>query len=302
MTNSSDQDKAKGEPWYPSRFGADDEIGALNFLQPENILAATALVKRGETYSLAIPTGPETPAYPPRSFQMNIVSPGQYGGSTWGKNKAGGIDEFFTVWPGIGTHFDGLGHIAIGHKFYNGSPSEEVYDHTGVKKFGTETIPPIVTRGVLLDIAALRGVDIMEPGDVITPGDIEAAMERQGVEIRSGDVVMLRTGWIKTAETEPEKFIGSVPGLGKTGAQYLADAEVVIIGVDQYSTEVMPAEDADEFIPVHQLDLAINGVYHLQNVMLEDLARDGVNEFMFVLGLPKFVGATQMTANPVAIC
>ncbi len=288
--------------WYPSRFGVDDEIGALNFLQPDKILEATALVKRGETYSLAIPTGPETPAYPPRSFQMNIVSPGQYGGSTWGKNKAGGIDEFFTVWPGIGTHFDGLGHIAIDHYFYNGTPSEEVYDHIGVKKFGTETIPPIVTRGVLLDIAALRGVDVMAPGDVITPADIQAAMERQSVKIRSGDVVMLRTGWITMAETNPDKFIGPVPGLGKEGAQYLSDAEVVIIGVDQYSTEVMPAEDPDEFIPVHQLDLAVNGVYHLQNVMLEDLARDGINEFMFVLGLPRFVGATQMTANPVAIC
>ncbi|MCF6275852.1 MAG: cyclase family protein, partial [Robiginitomaculum sp.] len=169
-------------------------------------------------------------------------------------------------------------------------------------KFGTETLPPICTRGLFLDIAALRGVDVMEPGDVITSTDIKAAMERQAVEIRSGDVVMLRTGWITTVDTAPEKFIGPVPGLGKEGAQYLADAEVVIIGVDQYSTEVMPAEDADDFIPVHQLDLAINGVYHLQNVTLEELARDKVNEFMFVLGLPKFVGATQMTANPIAIC
>ncbi len=291
-----------GDSWYPSRFGADDEIGALNFLKPEKIIEATSLIKSGTSYSLAVPTGPKTPAYPPRSFAMNIVSPGQYGGATWGQNKAGGIDEFFTVWPGMGTHFDGLAHIAIDHKFYNGTPHEEVYDHTGVKKFGTETIPPIVTRGVFLDIAALRGVDVMEPGDVITSADIKAAMARQGVEIRSGDVVMLRTGWITTIDTAPEKFIGPVPGLGKEGAQYLADAEVVIIGVDQYSTEVMPAEDADDFIPVHQLDLAINGVYHLQNVMLEDLARDKVNEFMFVLGLPKFVGATQMTANPIAIC
>ncbi len=302
MTSTPSEKKNSGEQWYPSRFGADDEIGALNFLKPEKILEATGLIKQGTTYSLAIPTGPDTPAYPPRSFQMNIVSPGQYGGSTWGKNKAGGIDEFFTVWPGIGTHFDGLGHVAINHRFYNGASAEDVYDHTGVKKYGTDTIPPIVTRGVFLDIAALRGVDVMEPGDVITPADMQAAMERQGVEIRSGDVVMLRTGWITVADAEPEKFIGPVPGLGKAGAQYLADAEVVIIGVDQYSTEVMPAEDTDEFIPVHQLDLAVNGVYHLQNVMLEELARDKVNEFMFVLGLPRFVGATQMTANPVAIC
>lgn len=302
MPEDKKPEKSLGDQWYPSRFGADDEIGALNFLNPGKILEAISLVRQGSTYSLAIPTGPKTPAYPPRNFQMNIVSPGQYGGSTWGTNKAGGIDEFFTVWPGMGTHFDGLGHIAIDHRFYNGAPADEVYNHTGVLKFGTETIPPIVTRGVFLDIAALRGVPMMEPGDVITPGDIEQAMERQKVKIGSGDVVMLRTGWITTMDNAPEKFIGPVPGLGKAAAQYLSDAEVVIIGVDQYSTEVMPAEDPDEFIPVHQLDLAVNGVYHLQNVMLEELARDNVNEFMFVLGLPKFVGATQMTANPIAIC
>ncbi len=302
MTGEDQPSNPPGEGWYPSRFGAEDEMGALNFLAPEKVLQAARLVKEGRSYSLAVPTGPDTPAYPPRSFQMHIVSPAQYGGTTWGANQAGGIDEFMITWAGIGTHLDGLGHIAINNRFYNGNSADEVYEHTGVKKFGTHTLPPIVTRGVLLDIAALRGVEVMQPGEVITPDDMEAAMKSQGVALERGDALMLRTGWIRLMESDPEKFMGSIPGIGKAAAAYLADAEVSLIGLDQYATEVMPAEDEDEFIPVHQLNLAMNGIYQLQNLQLEELAKDGVWEFLFVLGLPRFVGATQMTANPVAIC
>lgn len=301
MSDNTSRANPFGDRWFPSRFGADDEIGALNFLSAAKIVQAAKLVEKGKTYSLAVPTGPDTPAYPPRSFQMHIVSPAQYGGTTWGVNQAGGIDEFMITWAGIGTHFDGLGHIAINNIFYNGNSADDVYQHTGVKKFGTHTIPPIVTRGVLLDIAALRGVDVMEPGEVITPEDLEAAQKRQNIQIETGDVVLLRTGWIKLLDSDPEKFMGSVPGIGKAAAEYFAIKETTIVGTDQYSTEVMPAEEEDEFIPVHQLNLAINGIYQLQNLQLEELAADGVSEFLFVLGLPRFVGATQMTANPVAI-
>jgi len=301
MTDETTRSGAAGDTWFPSRFGPDDEIGALNFLDAKGVIRAARLVDQGKVYSLAVPTGPDTPAYPPRSFQMHIVSPGQYGGATWGTNQAGGIDEFMVTWAGIGTHLDGLGHVAIDNVFYNGSAADEVYQHTGVRKFGTHTIPPIVTRGVLLDIADMKGVEIMAPGEVITPDDIEAALKKQGLRLQQGDAVMLRTGWIRLIDRDPEKFMGSVPGIGKAAAAYFADAEITLIGVDQYSTEVMPAEEDGEFIPVHQINLTINGIYQLQNVTLEELARDKVHEFMFVLGLPRFVGATQMTANPVAI-
>ncbi len=301
MTDKAAAPNPFGDTWFPSRFGAEDEIGTLNYLGPENVVRAAKLVDRGKVYSLAVPTGPDTPAYPPRSFQMHIVSPAQYGGTTWGVNQAGGIDEFMITWAGIGTHLDGLGHVAINNVFYNGTKADDVYQHTGVKKFGTDTLPPIVTRGVLLDIAALKGVDIMAPGEVITPEDIEAALKRQDLRLQRGDAVMLRTGWIKLLDSDPEKFMGSVPGIGKAAAHFFAEAETTLIGVDQYATEVMPAEDDNEFIPVHQINLTINGIYQLQNVILEELARDNVFEFLFVLGLPRFVGATQMTANPVAI-
>ena len=302
MSEQDQRPNPFGETWFPSRFGAGDELGALNFLSAEKVLQAARLVREGRCYSLAVPTGPDTPAYPPRSFQMHIVSPAQYGGATWGTNQAGGIDEFMITWAGIGTHLDGLGHIAINNRFYNGNSADDVYEHTGVKKFGTHTLPPIVTRGLLLDIAGLKGVDMMEPGEVITPGDIEAAQERQGVTLERGDAVLLRTGWIKLLHTDPERFMGSIPGIGKAAARLFADAEVSVIGLDQYATEVMPAEEEDEFIPVHQLNLAVNGIYQLQNVQLEELAEDGVSEFLLALGLPRFVGATQMTANPIAIC
>lgn len=288
-------------PVRPSHFGPNDTLGAINLITPEKMVQASKLVRSGKTYSMALIATPKTPGYTLRRYEIHIVAPINGTGMPVGANRVTGYDEYLSVWGGLGTHLDGLGHVGIDHYYYNGTHANDFYDFAGLKKFGTHALPPIVTRGLMLDIAAWKGVDMMQGGEVITVDDIRATASAQNVEIQSGDVVVLRTGWIKMIEIDGQKFLGSSPGVGLEAAQYLADCGVVIIGADQATTEVHPAEDPATFAPGHQLNLAQNGVYHLQLLTLEELHQNRVHEFMFCLGLPRLYGATQMVANPFAV-
>jgi kynurenine formamidase len=285
-----------------SRFGRGDQLGALNLLTAAHVVEAARLIRKGAVHSLAVVTDQKTPAYGGRKYEIHVMEPALYGGATWGATKANAIDEFIMAWPGAGTHIDGLGHVGIDHVFYDETPAADVYDFSGLKRFGTHALPPIASRAVLLDIAAYRGVEMLAGGDVVTPADLDGAAARRGVKLRAGDVALIRTGWIKLMRSDPERYLQSAPGLGRAGADYLAQAGVCVIGADQGSTEVFPAEAPDEFAPVHQLNLAINGVYHLQNLDLEGVAGEETAEFFFCLGVPRFFGASQMTCNPIAIC
>lgn len=288
-------------PVRPSRFGPDDTLGAINLITPEKMVEAARLVKTGKTYSMALVATPNTPGYNLRRYEIHVVAPVNSTGVPLAKNKVTGYDEYISVWGGLGTHLDGLGHVGVDHHYYNGRHANEIYDFAGLKLYGTHALPPIVTRGVMLDIAAWKGVDMMKGGEVITVDDIKATAKAQNTEIRSGDVVVLRTGWVKMLDIDGQAYLSASPGIGLAAAQYLADCGVVIIGADQATTEVHPAEDPETFAPVHQLNLAHNGVYHLQLLTLEDLHKNNVHEFMFCLGLPRLYGATQMVANPFAV-
>ena len=142
--------------WYPSKWGANDEIGAANYLTPALALAAARLVKTGKVYSLGITVNTTTPAFPPRTCSIYIVQPGQVGAATGlGPTNTTYNDDILNCWTGIGTQLDGLGHIGVGDRYYNGNKWAEFADMTGLKKLGVEKIPPMVARGVLLDMAAL---------------------------------------------------------------------------------------------------------------------------------------------------
>jgi kynurenine formamidase len=289
------------EQWYPSRYGADDEIGAANNLSPEGVLKAVKLVKEGKVYALGVESGPATPIGPGRRFGILIMQQGAPRNSA-NKNKVTVNDDLLISSLGVGTQLDGFAHIGIDYRHYNGVPIEKIFDPKGVRKYGTEKIPPIVTRGILLDIAALKGVPRLKGGTAIGRAEIEAAMARQGVTIDRGDVVILHTGWLGlVAEGDTQSFMMSAPGLNVDGAQYLADLGVVAVGTDTAAVEVIPFEDKDRPLPVHQTLLTKNGVYILEIVNTSALAADKVSEFLFVLGQPRFVGAVQMVVNPIAI-
>ena len=290
-----------GDDWYPSKYGAEDTLGAINELSAEGVLAAVKLVKEGKTYALGVETGRETPAFGSRSYQLFAVASGDGSGSTMGRNRGTFNDDWMTTWLGIGTQIDGLGHFGIEHRYYNGTPVAEIWRPEGLAKFGTHLLPPIVTRGVLLDVAGSMGRARLDAGTPIGRAQIEAAAKRQGVRPRRGDVVILHTGWQSLASSDPERFIAGEPGLVEDGAEYLAGLGVVAVGADTWGVDVLPNPDPEVVFPCHQILLAKHGVYILENIRTEELLADEAWEFLFVLGQPRFVGAVQMVVNPVAI-
>ncbi len=287
------------DAWYPSKYGKDDTIGAANNLSAAGVVEAAKLVKTGKTYSLGVTTGPETPAYGTRTFQ--IFTEAIVIGTPLGTNKATGNDDFLATWMGIGSQLDGLGHLGIDSVYYNGHKESEFLRPHGLLMLSTDKVPPIVTRGVLLDFVALNSGNLA-PGTAVNRAEIEAAVARQGTPIRKGDVVLLHTGWLATmAEKDKKAYLEKEPGLGKGGASYLASLGVVAVGGDSWGIEAVPAEDPDEAFPVHQILLARNGIYILENMNVAALAADKGYEFLFVLGQPKFAGAVQAVINPIAI-
>lgn len=275
----------------PSKWGAADEIGAANYLSPAKVLEAAKLIKMGKVYSLGIPVGPDTPAFPPRSCKLYVVQPGQQAGGSLGPTKTTYNDDILDCWVGIGTQLDGLGHIGIDNVYYNGNKAADFADATGLKKLGIEKVPPIATRGVLLDMAAYYGTDLVPEGTAFNVAEIEGAAKRQGVEIRQGDVVLFHTGWLNLIGKEDKRFGSVEPGLGLAGARYLVGKGVVAVGADTWGLETLPFPKDTGVFEVHQELIAKNGTYILENIDSRELARDKAYEFLFVLGQPKYVGA-----------
>jgi kynurenine formamidase len=291
---------AAAQDWTKSKWGPTDEIGAANYLTPELALKAAQLVKTGKTYALGIPVDSTTPAYPPRGFKITVVQPGQAGNPGIGPSKTTYNDDIIEGWVGVGSQMDGLGHIGVEHVYYNGNKIADFGDPTGLKKLGIDKVPPMVTRGVLLDMAAHYGTDVVKEGTAFNVKEIEEVAKKQGVEIRQGDVVLFNTGWISLIGKDDKRFNAGEPGVGVEGAKYLTGKGVVAVGADTWGVEAIPFETKNVF-EVHQILLPMNGTYILENMNTAELARDKVYEFMFVLGQPRFKGGVQSMINPVAI-
>jgi kynurenine formamidase len=286
--------------WYPSRFGAEDEIGAANLITPERVLKAAALIKTGRTYPLAVPVSKDLPAFRHRSFKLYNIQPGEQAGKTTGPNQFTFNDELAVAWTGVGTQLNGIGHIGINHVYYNGNHAKDFVTVEGVKKLGVEKVPPLVARGVVLDMTVHFGVDIVPGGTTISVADIEATLARQGITIEAGDVVLFNTGWLELIGKDDKQFLEVEPGIDIEAAKWLAERDIVAFGGDTWASEVYPNPTGEEF-PVNQFMLAQRGIYNLELIDTRALLRDGVFEFLFVLGQPLYVGSTQVNINPVAI-
>ena len=287
--------------WFPSKWGADDEKGAANHMTPQRISDAAKLVKSGKVYELGITVSPATPAFPPRDCKLYVVQPNQQAGETLGPTKTTYNDDILNCWVGIGSQLDGLGHLGIDNVYYNGHKAKDFAEPTGLKKLGIEKVPAMVARGVLLDMAAYLGMDVVKEGTPYNREQIEGAAQKQGVEIREGDVVIFHSGWLSLIESDPKRYGSVEPGLGKEGALYLASKSVMAVGADTWGVEAIPFEDGVGLFEIHQILLARNGIYILENMNTGALAKDKVYEFMFVLGHSKYKGAVQSMINPVAI-
>lgn len=307
---------AFAEDWHTSKWGPDDTLGSINLITPERILAATRLVKTGKRYALGQVTGRNTPAFGTRTFELFTVSHGGVfdgTGEPYGNLAMTTNDDWALVWMGVGSQIDGLGHVGVNHVYYNGNHVKDFFSSGGLKKLATHDLPPIVARGLVLDIVAyLRqqepdklmtagGVEMLKGGVVITPAHIQGALARQGLTLAAADVVLLHTGYMEMADVDRDAYMKAVPGIGVEAARFLASHDPIAIGADTFALEVIPFEAKDNAFAVHVELLPKRGIYILENMVTRELVNDKAWEFMFVLGQARMEGAVQMIINPVAI-
>lgn len=298
---------AAAQDWTKSKYGPKDEIGAANLITPESVKLAAKLVKTGKTYPLGIVVDSKTPAFPPRTLSVTILQPNQITTSGLGPTKTTYNDDILMGWLGIGPQIDGLGHIGIDHVYYNGHKDKDFAKADGLTKLGIEKVPPIVARGVLLDMAAYYGKKLLKEGTAYTKADIIGAAKKQNIELRKGDVVLFHSGWLNLLDGQDgtkkdlKRYVSTEPGLGKSGAEYLVSIGVVAVGADTWGLEAVPFEKGVGVFEIHQILIPKNGIYILENMDTRALARDKAYEFMFVLGAARIRGAVQMIINPVAI-
>jgi kynurenine formamidase len=201
----------------------------------------------------------------------------------------------------IGTQLDGFSHQGIDNGFYNCFKQDQIASRTGFTKLGIEKVGTLMTRGVLLDVAALKGVEMLPDSYEITVADLQGALKRQNLTLQPGDAVIINTGWGKLWGKDNVRYIKTDPGIGVAAAEWLAKQNPMIIGSDNWSVEVNPNPDPKIGSPVHQILLAVNGIHMLESLKLDELAAKRVNEFAFILEPLKLKGATGSTVTPVAI-
>ena len=231
----------RAEDCEVSKWGADDEIGNANLITSTSILKAANLIKTGKVYGLGIIIDANTPAYPPRSLSLQVVQPNQQFGNQQFPNSTYN-DDIFQGWFGIGSQLDGLGHIGgPDGTFYNCNKGKDFALIDGLSKLGIETVPPLVSRGIILDMANHFGVDFLEAGQSFTVEDVKAVEKKQGTPVKKGDVVIFHTGWID-AKLKSDRGAGASgePGQSPEVAEYLASKLVIAVGADTWGLDVVP--------------------------------------------------------------
>ena len=282
----------------PSKWGASDERGSANHMKPETVLRATRLIKTGEVFELGHVLHGGMPLVGTRRFDvhtkrtfMNQVS-----------NRRASNEELVVTELGqVGTQLDGFPHQTIEDKIYNCAKLDDISSRTGFTKFGIEKAGALITRGVLIDVAGLKGVDMLPDTYEITVQDLEQALQRQNMKLQPGDAAIIHTGWGKLWGKDNARYGKSCPGIGVKAAEWLAKQDPMLVGADNWPVEVFPNPDKEISAPVHQIMLVVNGIHILENMRLEELAAKKVNEFAFIMQPLKIQGGTGSTVAPIAV-
>ena len=288
-----------------SEWGRDDQIGAANRITPERTVAAAALVKVGASHPLGIVITPGMPAYPPRYTQLQVVQP-EHPYRTDASHKLGwkisANDDLVQMWLGTGPQIDGLGHLGEDGEFYNCHQGADFAAITGLTKLDVSQIPPMVARGVLINVAKHFAVPHLSPAQPISTEDLQNAMTEQNITVREGDVILLHTGYTDTyLEADPQLWGSTIPGITNDAARYLASLKPLAVGADTWGLGAVPPKPGDKVFYDHVILLKQNGIYILETMNTGRLAEEAVTEFMFVLGQARLKGAVQMVINPVAM-
>lgn len=319
------EERPQPRGWKPGKgwgwiWGADDERGALNAMTNASRLEALRIVTKGQVYDLGVTYSRNSFIWPGHSpgEVMTFRSPEQakrmkdhdFVDPSTNKAGLGWHSCALFMNDNVATQIDGLGHVTVGddNHWYNGYKEAEWGGDFGIRKCSAAGIPPIVNRAVMLDIAALKGVDALSSGYAITRADVDAAVKRQGSAIRPGDIVLFRTGtlrfWGKDGSDHEKIKEHDSAGINLDTARYLCEQlGAMAIGSDTSGLEVSPApEGSDTFLPVHKYLLTEQGVHILEFHYLEDLARDRVYTFCYAAMTNKVAGTTAGFAmRPIAL-
>jgi kynurenine formamidase len=286
------------------RFGADDEIGTLNFITPEVVKKAAACVRRGQVFSLGLPFDKDGPQLGDGA-RTNPVHTMTAIGGTYGPFHFN--DDSVAMPLQCATQWDSLAHVYYDGKLYNGHPVESVTAAGAARNSIDKAGRGILSRGVLLDVARARGVDRLKAGDVVTPKDLEAAERAAGVRAEPGDVLLVRTGHITvfTVDRDRTGYMKVEPGLGIDSVEWLHAREIAALAADTMAVEVIPFEDPALPLPVHMLcirdlGLTLGEMFDLEE-LAADCARDRVYEFLFSAPPLKVTGGVGSPLNPLAV-
>lgn len=282
----------------PSKWGAADQRGAGNHMKPETVLRAARLITTGEVFELGRVLSDAMPMPPVRRFELFTKRTRNDPGT----NRRGSNEELVVSEIGqVGTQFDTFSHQTIGGSLYNCIPLDEVVTRTGFTKLGVEQVGALFTRGVLLDVAALKGVPMLADTYEITPQDLQDALKAQKLTLQPGDAVLVHTGWGTLWGTDNARYQRVSPGLGTAAAEWLARQDPMLVGADNSAVEITPNPDPQLAGPVHQILLVVNGIHLLENLRLDQLAARRVHEFALIVEPLKIQGGTGSTVAPIAV-
>jgi kynurenine formamidase len=282
----------------PSKWGATDERGSANHMKPQTVLNAVKLIKTGEVIELGHVLNDKMPFFGTRRFDVHIKRTflNQF------SNMRGSNEEIVISEIGqVGTQFDGFAHQTHLNSWYNCFKVDENATRSGFTKLGVHNVGSLITRGVLIDVAGFKGVEMLGDDYEITVADLEGALKKQNVTLQPGDAVLINTGWGKLWAKDNARYVKSCPGIGVKAAEWLVGKDPMLLGSDNWPVEVAPNPDKQVSLPVHQIALVVNGVHLLENVKLDELAAKGVSEFAFVMQPLKIQGGTGSTVAPIAV-
>jgi kynurenine formamidase len=282
----------------PSKWGAADQRGAANHMKPETVLRAARLIRTGEVFELGRVLSGSMPLGGVRRFELHtkrtVMNPES--------NRRGSNEEtVFSELGQVGTQFDGFSHQTIGNSMYNCFKVDEISSRTGFTRLGIENAGALMTRGVLIDVAASRGVEMLPDTYEITVADLQQALRRQNLTLQPGDAVLVHTGWGRLWGTDNARYSRSNPGLGVAAAEWLARQDPMLVGADNAPINVTPSPDPQLSNPVYQIMLVVNGIHLLENLKLDQVAASRAYEFAFVVQPLKIQGGTGSTVAPIAV-
>lgn len=301
--------------WWPSPWGADDQRGALNRLTPAKVLEAAALIRTGTVYDLGRTIREDMPLFDltPGHRKYTLSVPGAPSWGPLGENRLAWNEDYISGHlTQDGTQMDSLAHMGTQQgnngdlnelRYYNGHTHAEIGGGRGFSKLGAEQVTPVFTRGILVDVAGLKG-RMLEASEEISVADIEAALQRQGLSadsIRPGDALFYHTGWGSLWDSDAKKFNSATPGLSVAAGDWVVKKQVVLVGTDNWAVEAIPNPDPKWFAPNHQKFLVENGIYIIENMDFSRLIAAQVYEFAFAVGPLPLKGATGSPVRPFAI-